>query len=71
LEGLVSLLTPRYVFIFEPAGSALFVAVVGAVVPPRRKRSDVRPQNVGRQVRRRPEEAVRLEQPAVGQGVEL
>ncbi|HEX8640799.1 MAG TPA: NADH-quinone oxidoreductase subunit J [Allosphingosinicella sp.] len=71
IEALGYLLYTRYVFIFEAAGIVLLVAMVGAIVLTRRKRSDVRPQNVSRQVRRRPEEAVRLEQPGVGQGVEL
>ena len=49
----------------------LLVAMVGAIVLTRRKRSDVRPQNPGAQVRRRARDAVVNMQPGVGQGVEL
>ena len=38
--------TRDYLFIFEAAGIVLLVAMVGAIVLTRRKRSDVRPQNV-------------------------
>jgi NADH-quinone oxidoreductase subunit J len=65
------LLYTRYLFIFEAAGLVLLVAMVGAIVLTRRKRSDVRPQNVSAQVRRRPQDAVVNMQPPVGQGVEL
>jgi len=65
------LLYSRYLFIFEAAGLVLLVAMVGAIVLTRRKRSDVRPQNVSRQVRRRPQDAVVNMQPPVGQGIEL
>jgi NADH-quinone oxidoreductase subunit J len=65
------LLYTRYRFIFEAAGIVLLVAMVGAIVLTRRKRSDVRPQNVSRQVQRRPQDAVVNMHPGVGQGVEL
>ena len=65
------MLYTRYLFIFEAAGLVLLVAMVGAIVLTRRKRSDVRPQNVSRQVQRRPRDAVVNMQPGVGQGVEL
>jgi NADH-quinone oxidoreductase subunit J len=71
IEALGRLLYSRYLFIFEVAGLVLLVAMVGAIVLTRRRRSDVRPQNVSAQVRRRPGDAVRLTQPEVGQGVEL
>jgi NADH-quinone oxidoreductase subunit J len=65
------LLYTRYLFIFEAAGIVLLVAMVGAIVLTRRKRSDVRPQSISAQVRRRPQDAVVNMQPGVGQGVEL
>jgi len=65
------LLYSRYLFIFEAAGIVLLVAMVGAIVLTRRKRSDVRPQKISDQVRRRPQDAVVNMQPGVGQGVEL
>ena len=71
IVALGQLLYSRYLFIFEAAGLVLLVAMVGAIVLTRRKRSDVRPQNVSRQVRRRPEDAVVNMRPGVGQGVEL
>jgi len=71
IEALGLLLYTRYLFIFEAAGLVLLVAMVGAIVLTRRRRSDVRPQSVSAQVRRRPRDAIRLTQPPVGQGVEL
>jgi NADH-quinone oxidoreductase subunit J len=71
IELLGQLLYTRYLFIFEAAGIVLLVAMVGAIVLTRRRRSDVRTPNISRQVRRRPKDAVRLTQPAVGQGVEI
>jgi NADH-quinone oxidoreductase subunit J len=71
IEALGALLYTRYLFIVEAAGLVLLVAMVGAIVLTRRKRSDVRPQNVSAQVRRRPQDAVVNMRPGVGQGVEL
>ena len=71
IEALGYLLYTRYLFIFEAAGIVLLVAMVGAIVLTRRRRGDVRPQNVSDQVRRRPKDAVVNMQPGVGQGVEL
>ena len=71
IEALGQLLYSRYLFIFEASGFVLLVAMVGAIVLTRRKRSDVRPQNVSAQVRRRPKDAVVNMNPPVGQGVEL
>jgi NADH-quinone oxidoreductase subunit J len=71
IVALGELLYTRYLFIFEAAGIVLLVAMVGAIVLTRRKRSDVRPQNISAQVRRRPQDAVVNRQPGVGQGVEL
>jgi NADH-quinone oxidoreductase subunit J len=71
IVALGQLLYTRYLFIFEAAGIVLLVAMVGAIVLTRRKRSDVRPQNISAQVRRRPRDAVVNMRPGVGQGVEL
>jgi NADH-quinone oxidoreductase subunit J len=65
------LLYTRYVFLFEAAGLILLVAMVGAIVLTNRKRSGVLKQNIARQNARRPEEATRLVNQPVGQGVEL
>ncbi|WP_033924540.1 NADH-quinone oxidoreductase subunit J [Sphingomonas sp. 35-24ZXX] len=71
IQAVGELLYTRYIFLFESAGIVLLVAMVGAIVLTHRKRAGVRPQNIASQVRRRPEEATRNTQPAVGQGVEL
>ena len=71
IEALGNLLYTRYVFIFEAAGLVLLVAMVGAIVLTHRARPDVRPQNVGDQVRRRPQDAVVNMYPGVGEGVEI
>jgi NADH-quinone oxidoreductase subunit J len=71
IEALGQLLYTRYLFIFEAAGLVLLVAMIGAIVLTRRKRSDVRPQNVSAQVRRRPQDAVVNMRPGVGEGMEL
>ena len=49
----------------------LLVAMIGAIVLTHRSRGDVRGQKVWKQVDRRPDEAIRLEQPKVGEGVKL
>ncbi len=71
IEAIGNLLYTRYLFVFEGAGFVLLVAMIGAIVLTHRERSGVRPQNVSRQVSRRPQDAVRKTQPGVGQGVEL
>jgi len=71
IQAVGELLYSKYVFLFESAGIILLVAMVGAIVLTHRKRAGVRPQNVAAQVRRRPQEAVRNTQPAVGEGVQL
>ena len=71
IQALGTVLYTRYLYIFEAAGLVLLVAMIGAIVLSHRTRRDVRPQNVGQQVRRRPQDAVRnIDQP-MGQGVEL
>jgi NADH-quinone oxidoreductase subunit J len=71
IEALGIVLYTRYLYIFEAAGLILLVAMIGAIVLTHRKRSDVRPQNISAQIRRRPQDAVRNMQPGIGQGVEL
>jgi NADH-quinone oxidoreductase subunit J len=71
IEALGSVLYTRYLLIFEAAGLVLLVAMIGAIVLTHRDRRDSRPQNVSKQVRRRPEDAVRLVDQPVGQGVDL
>ena len=45
--------------------------MIGAIVLTHRSRGDARGQKVWKQVDRRPEEAIKLEQPTVGEGVKL
>ena len=71
IVGIGTLLYGRFLFPFEIAGLILLVAMVGAIVLAHRSRGDSRGQNVPRQVDRRPQDAVRNTQPAVGQGVVL
>jgi NADH-quinone oxidoreductase subunit J len=71
IEAVGQLLYTRYLFIFEAAGIVLLVAMVGAIVLTSRRRSDLRPQNVRKQIARNPKEAVVNMQPGVGQGVEI
>lgn len=71
IEAVGNLLYTRYIFLFEAAGLILLVAMMGAIVLTHRQRGGVRGQNIGNQVRRRPEDATRLVKPPVGEGVEL
>ena len=71
IEAIGELLYTRYIFLFEAAGIILLVAMIGAIVLTHRARGGVRAQNIAKQVRRRPEEAIRIVNQPVGQGVEL
>jgi NADH-quinone oxidoreductase subunit J len=71
IEALGRVLYTRYLYIFEAAGLVLLVAMIGAIVLTHRKRSDLRPQKVSDQVRRRPGDAVVNMQPGVGEGMKL
>lgn len=71
IEAIGRALYDRYLLVFEGAGIVLLVAMVGAIVLTHRERGGVRPQNIGKQIRRRPEDATRNTQPEVGEGVEL
>jgi NADH-quinone oxidoreductase subunit J len=71
IEALGTLLYTRYLFVFEGAGLVLLVAMIGAIVLTHRARGGTRYQNVPRQNRRRPQDATRMTNPPVGQGVEL
>jgi NADH-quinone oxidoreductase subunit J len=69
IVALGQLLYSRYLFPFELAGLILLVAMVGAIVLTHRRRGDLRTPKASRQVRRRPRDATRLTDPAVGEGV--
>ncbi|TPG43370.1 NADH-quinone oxidoreductase subunit J [Sphingomonas koreensis] len=71
IQAIGDLLYTRYLFVFEAAGLVLLVAMIGAIVLTHRQRAGTRPQNIARQVARRPQDATRNVKPPVGQGVEL
>ncbi|HET6525913.1 NADH-quinone oxidoreductase subunit J [Sphingopyxis sp. SE2] len=71
IQQIGELLYTKYIFLFEAAGIVLLVAMIGAIVLTHRTRGGVRIQNISAQNRRRPEEATRLVDPGVGQGMEL
>ena len=71
IQAIGNLLYTRYLFVFEGAGLVLLVAMIGAIVLTHRQRQGVRPQNIARQVARRPQDATRNMRPEIGQGVQL
>ncbi|EIZ80269.1 NADH dehydrogenase I subunit J [Novosphingobium sp. Rr 2-17] len=71
IEAIGALLYSRYLFLFEAAGVILLVAMIGAIVLTHRQRTDTRGQNIGKQVRRRPQDATVNVKPEIGQGVQL
>jgi NADH-quinone oxidoreductase subunit J len=71
IVALGELLYSRYLFPFELAGLVLLVAMIGAIVLTHRKRGDTRTPKVWRQNRRDPAEAVKLANPAIGEGMKL
>jgi len=71
IEALGQLLYSRYLFPFEIAGLILLVAMIGAIVLTHRSRRDTRPQNVSKQIARRPADAIRNMNPEVGEGMKL
>jgi NADH-quinone oxidoreductase subunit J len=71
IVALGTLLYTRYLFAFEIAGLILLVAMVGAIVLTHRSRADTRTPKVSKQLRRRPDEALKLTDPAVGEGMKL
>lgn len=68
-EAIGRVLYTDYVYVFQAAGIVLLVAMIGAIVLTLRHKPHVRRQDVGRQVGRRRDEAVRMTTPASGQGV--
>ena len=72
IEALGALLYTRYLYLVEAAGLVLLVALIGAIVLTHRARGGVKPQNISRQVQRRPKDAVRIVKDIkIGAGVEL
>ncbi|MEO6389382.1 MAG: NADH-quinone oxidoreductase subunit J [Croceibacterium sp.] len=72
IKSIGALLYGKYLFLFESAGIILLVAMIGAIVLTHRERRAYRgQQDIGKQVRRRPQDATVNTQPEVGQGVTL
>lgn len=71
IQALGAELYTHYLYAFEGAGLVLLVALIGAIVLTHRPARGVRAQNIDRQNKRRPQDATRNINPAVGQGVEL
>ena len=73
IQAIGALLYGRYIVLFEIAGIILLVAMIGAIVLTYRaaKPGSRAQQDIGKQIRRRPEEATVMKNPQVGQGVEL
>jgi NADH-quinone oxidoreductase subunit J len=71
IVALGQLLYSRYLFAFELAGLILLVAMIGAIVLTHRSRGDTRTPKVARQLRRTPDEAIRMLDPGVGEGMQL
>ncbi|MEM8827562.1 MAG: NADH-quinone oxidoreductase subunit J [Pseudomonadota bacterium] len=70
-EALGALIYTRYVYVFQGAGMILLTAMIGAIVLTHRQRGGVKRQVIAEQVGRRPDEAVRITRPTVGEGIEL
>ena len=68
-----ALLFTEYLFLFEAVGLILLVAMIGAIVLTHRESTGIKraQQDIGKQNRRRPEDATVMKQPAVGKGVAL
>ncbi len=71
IVALGQLLYSQYLFPFEIAGLILLVAMIGAIVLTHRSRGDTRTPKASRQIRRRPDEAIKLADPGVGEGMKL
>jgi NADH-quinone oxidoreductase subunit J len=71
IENIGALLYGKYLFLFETAGIILLVAMVGAIVLTHRTRKDTRPQNIAKQIARKPGEATVNTRPEVGEGISL
>ena len=67
--ALGDVLYTHYVFFFQIAGLVLLVAMIGAIVLTLKHRTDIKRQNIARQVGRTPETAISIVNPKPGQGL--
>ena len=66
IQAIGALLYTRYLFVFEAAGLVLLVAMIGAIVLTHRPRRVREPRTSPARSRRRPQDATRNTNPAVG-----
>ena len=67
--ALGDVLYTHYVYFFQIAGLVLLVAMIGAIVLTLKHRTDIKRQNIARQVARTPETAISVVNPKPGQGI--
>ncbi len=68
-KALGQVLYTRYVFLFQGAGIILLIAMVGAIVLSLHHRSNVKRQDIGKQVARDPKETVKTVKVKSGKGI--
>jgi NADH-quinone oxidoreductase subunit J len=71
IVGLGQVLYSRFLYPFEIAGLILLVAMIGAIVLTHRRRGGLRTPKSSRQIERRPEDAIKLAKPGVGEGMQI
>jgi NADH-quinone oxidoreductase subunit J len=71
IVGLGQVLYSRFLYPFEIAGLILLVAMIGAIVLTHRRRGGLRTPKSARQIERRPEDAIKLARPGVGEGMQI
>ncbi len=68
-EALGQLIYTHYIYLFQAAGLILLISMIGAIVLTHRRRTGVRRQNIAEQIRRRPEESVKVRKVPSGRGL--
>lgn len=69
-QAIGTILYTDYVYVFQAAGMILLTAMIGAIVLTLRQRPGVKRQSVARQNARTPANAVDLQRPEIGAGVD-
>ena len=67
--ALGDVLYTHYIYFFQIAGLVLLVAMIGAIVLTLKHRTDIKRQNIARQVARTPETAISVVNPKPGEGL--
>jgi NADH-quinone oxidoreductase subunit J len=68
-EALGRILYTQYVYVFQAAGLVLLVAMIGSIVLTMRRRTGVRKQDIGTQIRRDKKDTVEIVKVTTGQGI--